>query len=774
MIPPVGFRSLARGRRRRQQAAPEARYRLRASRNPWTASRACGRATSAAGGGSQAVGWGGTPAWIRTLRGADEDATMNDLQTVTTRWRDTLVPGIDAAPAAAVAPAHELLVARAETLAAAQMADGHWTDIDYDDPALDTSWPCALHVDRLAALATAWRVPGLAQPRRQGLQEAVVRGLAAWLARDPQHWNWWYNQIGIPMPMGTALLMATPSLPPELLTGGLQVLARAHWEGATGANLTWLASIQIVRGCLEGRADRVRAAVDAIAAEVRLAAPRGEGIQADWSFHQHGEILMSGSYGLPFAVDTARLVAITQGTTFAFTDAQIDILSAYMLDGQQWMIRGRTFDYGAVGREICRQGKDAAPLLAGLEAMIRAGVPRREEFVSFAARLRQAAAEPLVGHRHFWKSDFSVHHRPAWYASVRMHSNRVDNTDSCCTHENRRSHLIADGVNLLLKTGDEYRDLFPVWDWKRLPGVTADLDEAPYIWQTVRQRGVRDFVGGVSDGTYGAAWMDLARWNLFAGKGWFFFDHEYACAGRRIQGGVFAPATAPVITTINQCHRRGAITVAGAAGRRQLADGEYRLDAVGWVHHDRVGYVFPAPGAAVVRIGTQQGRWTDIGQEPPGEVSAEVFSLWLEHGSAHQAQAYRYLVVPDIGVDGLAAYAAAPPVEVIEQKAAIAAYHRSTAVLSAVFTGPGRLVVASGPDIEVDQRCVLVYRPAGDGTLLAVANPLNLPTSVVITVGGRLRGPGVTTADDDRSRVTVQLPDGSAAGSSVVLKLEWR
>lgn len=50
----------------------------------------------------------------------------------------------------------------------------------------------------------------------------------------------------------------------------------------------------------------------------------------------------------------------------------------------------------------------------------------------------------LVGNRHYWKSDFMVHHRRGWYASARMHSTRVDNTDSCCTNENRKSHLIAD------------------------------------------------------------------------------------------------------------------------------------------------------------------------------------------------------------------------------------------------------------------------------------------------------------------------------------------
>ncbi|MFA6109194.1 MAG: polysaccharide lyase family 8 super-sandwich domain-containing protein [Candidatus Latescibacterota bacterium] len=699
---------------------------------------------------------------------------MNDLQRLADRWRDTLLPGIGEPASGKVRPDHLPVLSEAERLAASQGSDGSWSDIDYDDPAIGTSWPCAVHVDRLAALARGYRVPGLDPARRQVLHETAVRGLDLWLRRDPIHWNWWYNQIGIPMPIGAFLLLMAEDLSTDQVAGGTAILARGSWRGATGANLTWLAGIQVVRGCVEGRSELVAEAMAAVAGEVHLALPRGEGIQADWSFHQHGEILISGSYGAAFAIDSARLAALAAGTRFAFTEEQIRLLSGYMLDGQQWMIRGPVFDYGCVGREICRRGKDALALAEGCRAMVRAGVPRRDEFAAFAARLEtpQPHDSVLVGNRHYWKSDFMVHHRRGWYSSARMHSTRVDNTDSCCTNENRKSHLIADGVNLLLRTGNEYRDIFPVWDWKRLPGVTADLVEGPYIWQTVRQRAVRDLVGGVSDGLYGCAYMDLARWNTFAAKGWFFFDEEYVCLGNRVQGGIFAPSDTVLVTSVDQRHLAGEVTVSDADGMRVLPKGKHRLSQARWVHHDGVGYLFPAGGQVVVGSRIQTGRWTEIGQEPEGEVCLEVFSLWLDHGPAKKPQTYQYVVVPEIDVDAMDRYATAPSVEVLQNDASMAIRHRKLGLVQAAFAVPGSLDAGDGLVLGVDLRCLLLCHETTEGVRLAVANPLNLPGRVTVTVDRSLQGEGCTfDAATGVSSVVVDLPEGELAGSSVVREL---
>ncbi|MEW6749671.1 MAG: polysaccharide lyase family 8 super-sandwich domain-containing protein [Candidatus Latescibacterota bacterium] len=722
---------------------------------------------------------------------------MGDLEIIARRLRQEVLPGIDEPAEALVRAEHLPVVARAEELAGQLQREGRWPDIDYEDPAIDTPWPCLRHVERMACLAAGCRAPGLAPERAAALRQAVGRGLGFWLARNPVHWgvsrlvdappavtacatprlaaavcspathsdrqrrgvfspaprhgpaqvtgtgrvhwNWWYNQIGVPLHMGPVLLLLGNELPADQRRGGLAVLERARWQGATGANLTWLV-----------------------------------GIQLDWSFHQHGEVLMSGSYGASFAVDAARTAARVAGTRFAFSPEQICILSGYVLDGQQWMVRGRVFDYGCVGREICRRGKDARPLVAACRALVQAGVPRQAECEAFARRLQapHPADEALVGNRHYWKSDFMVHHRRAFYASARMHPNRVDNTDSCCTHENRRSHLIADGASFLLCTGEEYADIFPVWDWKCLPGVTADLAGEPYIWQTVRQRGVRDFVGGVSDGLYGCAFMDLARWNHFASKGWFFFDREYVCLGSRIQGGIFAPSDSQLVTSVNQCHWVGEVTACDAAGTRVLGRGARFLEEPVWVHHDGVGYCFPQGGRVVVANQAQTGRWTDVGQEPEGEVTHDVFSLWLDHGTAKAPQSYAYVVVPGIAVEELDAYAASSPVQVLQNQGSMAVWHRELRLVQAAFTGPGVLEAGDGLTLSVDRRCLLVYWDRQGTARLAVANPLNLAATVTVTISRRLAGEGCAwDAVAGVTRVTLELPQGEHAGQSAVREL---
>ena len=94
-------------------------------------------------------------------------------------------------------------------------------------------------------------------------------------------------------------------------------------------------------------------------AEIHVAAPGHEGIQADASFHQHGAVLYAGGYGAAFTDDCTRWVEFTQGTRFAPSPEQIQLLERYVLDGQQWMVRGKIYDYGVVGREIvrARQGR---------------------------------------------------------------------------------------------------------------------------------------------------------------------------------------------------------------------------------------------------------------------------------------------------------------------------------------------------------------------------------------------------------------------------------
>lgn len=99
------------------------------------------------------------------------------------------------------------------------------------------------------------------------------------------------------------------------------------------------------------------------------------------------------------------------------------------------MTRGSVTDFGGEGREITRRGQTAHYLNIAARNMLQLPTGRDVEFRDLAARASEQPAPPLVGNRHFWRSDLMTHHRPDYYASARMFSSRIANTDMPCNGE---------------------------------------------------------------------------------------------------------------------------------------------------------------------------------------------------------------------------------------------------------------------------------------------------------------------------------------------------
>jgi chondroitin AC lyase len=267
-----------------------------------------------------------------------------------------------------------------------------------------------------------------------------------------------------PKKMGKMLLLMETELAPEQMAGGLRIMARSQLR-RTGQNLIWLAENTITRSVLAG--DTM-----AVAAEIRVT--EDEGIQADFSFHQHGAIIYAGGYGRGFSLDGSQLALLAHETRFAFPQEKMDVLADYILDGQQWMIWGDTFDYSVTGREISRRGISARSLIAACERMQQLPSGRDVEFAAFARHIQGEDAPGLSagGNRYFWHSDFMVHRRPDWYASVKTASDRTLATETG-NNENLQGYHLGQGVTLFMRRGEEYEGLFPLWDWHKLPGITA-------------------------------------------------------------------------------------------------------------------------------------------------------------------------------------------------------------------------------------------------------------------------------------------------------------
>jgi chondroitin AC lyase len=649
---------------------------------------------------------------------------MKDLQTVRDRLIATLLP--PGGPQA-------LSAGDARGIVAALDAAGRWPDIDYASKQR-AHWDPGNHPRRALALARAYRAPGHALAGDKALRDATLKALRMWITEDLQCPNWWWNDIGVPEAVADAVLLMDADFPDDLRPGAAKILSRADRQDMTGQNTLWVCGVRLARGCIERDAQRVGAALARIAQEIKVTT--GEGIQPDFSFHQHGALLYNGGYGRGFSIYGPQFARLAAGTRWAFSKEKIDILTGYLLDGQAWMIRGDRFDPSAIGREIVRPGHSAAPLARACEDLPAAGAGRAEEFRAFAARLKgEKGAPPLVGNRMFYRSDFMTHQRPGWYAGVRMFSKRMA-TAELVNGEGRKSHHLADAMTVVLRSGRELDVGPPVWDWKRLPGTTCEQGPLP---DPVKQMGKTDFVGGASDGLTGAAAMHLLRGALDARLARFFLDDCIVALG----AGITCTSDNPVVTSIEQR------PAAGDAARGQAAGGR-------WTHHDGIGYVVMGTEGVTLKREAQTGSYREISE--PGAAKAvtrEMFSLWLDHGVRPAGAAYAWAAVPGASAEETARWAAAPPVRVLSNTADLQVVADTRASLTqAVFWKAGALDAPGLGRLTVDTPCVLVVQKVEGGVRLAAADPTQKAEAVTVSVGGQT--------------VRIDLPRGPEAGASVV------
>jgi chondroitin AC lyase len=489
-----------------------------------------------------------------------------------------------------------------------------------------------------------------------------------------------------------------------------------------------------------------------------------EGIQPDFSFHQHGPLLYFAGYGHDFAVDTAELAYLARETAFRFLPEQIDILTGYLLDGSRWAVHGRaTYDFAAAGRVVARPSTqdDARVLSDAARQLAVAGSSRADELEALAVRI-DGGANTMRGNRHFWRSDYQSHHGAGWSSSVKMCSTRTAPTETG-NGEALRSWYLGEGINPVWISGEDYRDLYPVWDWRRLPGLTAEqrTGELPVLdWHRAPDgsvmRGGREFVGGVSDGRRGMAVMRLAKDAITDGrKAWFFFDHEVVALGAGIEA---AAAQAPVHTTLNQTVAGdGEISHADAAGEVVLGAATVRDPR--WAHHGRIGYVFPtATGPVLLERQTRTGSWQDISRPESAEpLSRKLVTVAIDHGPGATGAGYAYITVPGVTREQTAAYSDSSPISIIANNPAVQAVrHDLLGVAQLAFYRPGHLEVATRLRVSVDAPVLLQITDEADGMTLAAANPRNAPLTVTVDCGTPVR---------------IDLPGGAAAGRPVIVRL---
>ena len=658
--------------------------------------------------------------------------------------------------------------------------DGTWPDIDYADVSR-SHWSPGQHVMRVAHLAAAYRQLLFSAEQGDALERAILTALTFWANRDPQSDNWWFNEIHTPMYIGRILLLMGDTVPRPVWDKAVTIVRRSGFE-LTGANLTWEAGNLLVLACATRDDDLLAQAAAALTREICVTTE--EGIQPDFSFHQHGPQLYMSNYGEVYSADNSRYAVVLAGTRFALSDDKLRALSGLIREGQQWFIWGSQFDYHALGRQIDNpratwRGRGFAAIC---RRMATVDTVHAQEYADFAARVtgaQAAGASGPRGNRHFWRSDVMVHRPGRFYASVRMHSTRTFATEVRVNRENLKGYHLADGVCFLMQRGDEYHGIQPVWDWRKLPGATCrDTAESLPYGPDVSSLGTTAFVGGLSDGQVGVAAMDYDKDGVQAHKAWFFLPDGWVALG----AGTTGTTDDPVTTSINQCVLKSETQLLRGEEVAPLIESRLCSDDLRGVFHDGVGYYLLAPQRTVVQAAPQSGTWTSIEERSPntGVVTQDVFSLWIDHGHRPQGGTYAYRVVPGMVETDFSTYLDVAPVSVLSNSDRVQAVQASAGTLvQAVFYEAERLVVDDGLDsslaIEPDAPCLVMVRQAEGGIVLSVADPTQMVDVLSVCLSGHYEGDDcVYDPVEASTTVTVHLPTAAEAGSTAQVMLRPR
>ncbi len=654
-----------------------------------------------------------------------------------------------------------------EDARAALLENGKFSDIDYGKVGYQ-------HTQRIFSMALEYARVGGPLLNDPALLSDIHSALHNWFSgnHDPGP-RWTDVEFRVPKYLYWTALLLGDDLPSEYVPE-IGKYTENDPENRVGMNRIWLCVYQSYWAAYTRDAGMMSRLSALMQAELAFKSPGEEGLQADFSWLQHGPQLYMGGYGMPVIIEIGQFASVLANTRFAFPDTSVKVLSAYVLRGQRWILWRNRIDYSTRGRAIVRidkPGENPPDMRSSyfwvmLEIMMDIDPANRIHYEQMRKEMDSQRGEisSLVGTRYFPRADYMVHRNGKWSATVRMVSTRTHSTEQGHS-EGLKNYFLADGGNFLYMSGHEYLNIFPVWDWRKVPGVTCEDSDAaiPYIPFADKdlRRGGSSFAGGVSDGRNGACAMVLEKDGVTARKSWFFLDNGYICLGAGIRGreGV------KLSTSVNQCLANGEAFLI-REGKQVSIAGSVQVDSPCVIYHDNVAYAFPENQQLQVHHGDQSGYresiewdrrdgdWRTLDYSKFKKITMPVFAISLSHQPDAFPGQYAYFVEPGIAQPEATLLRSDPMAEIMVNTPSLQAVRQvHDGLIQAVFYEAGSLPIDGVGTIAVSTPCILMCRSSGATLEVCLADPNQSSAAVVISLNGNPQD--------------IELPKGPHAGETV-------
>lgn len=516
--------------------------------------------------------------------------------------------------------------------------DGSWKDVDYNDSAR-TGWKPVLHAERVLGFVRAFLTIDGEYYKSYELQNAIHSTLNFWFKNKPQSRNWYYNEIGIPRTLGTAFILFEEYLNQDEKKQAIELLKDAQF-GMTGQNKVWLAGNVMMRGLLENDYNLVKQARDSIVSEIITG--NKEGIKDDWCFHQHGSQQQFGNYGLAFLCTMSSFSCLLDGTSLAFSHDQLNTLLSLIINGYQWILWKGKMDINALGRQLFIDAPDLKAIAVAFAASELGNGLFSDETKDIIDNCFKNSNN-LNGYNYFWQSDYAILRMKEWMASLKMSSNRVLGTESL-NGDNKKGYYLGDGVLFVYENSNEYSNIFPLWDWRKIPGITCynDTSSVPLLKNSYLPGNSGKFVGGITLGESGMNVMEFERDGLKAHKLWLFTPKAILAMGSDIK----SDSSLNVTTSIEQCWLSDTFFVYNKNNKWDnnilLQNKRKELRLI----NGSKGYIIPN-SQYIINIKNKSAYWNDImsvyGHQ---RASGKVLNIYIDHGKSPQNDSYIYYIIP--------------------------------------------------------------------------------------------------------------------------------
>ncbi|WP_226672056.1 polysaccharide lyase family 8 super-sandwich domain-containing protein [Rossellomorea aquimaris] len=583
--------------------------------------------------------------------------------------------------------------------------EGTFSDISYRENA-ENPRETVQHLERLETMAKAYRTHQ--DPK---LKKDILSGLDYWNTHPVKAENWWWNKLRIPMILSNILLLMDGELPAGTGKDSVKLL-QTYMESESpplhGLNLLQAEKVNYVNGLLKEDPDSIKQAISSIEESLKVSSI---GIQPDMTFHQHEQSVQTGTYGIRYALESARMFTFVHGTSYAFSKKDYHLLSHFILDGIQWFITGDTFDYTSLGRGITRKDNELQDVIATARMMEKLQTNRSDDFTRLIERL-EGKRPPFTGNRAYEKSGLMVHHQKDYYSSVRVLPEEMTSSEPYYNGEGINNRHMADGANLFYLKGNGYAGIFPVWDWRKIPGTTvvhSDEKKEPLS-------GENNDTFMFSDGKNGVSAMNMKYQELSAKKSWFFFGDTIVALGADIH----SESKHPIVTTVDQRIWNSPVETSETS---TLDDSTHKtIDKPSWIYHDGIGYLFPGNNDRIhLMLNKREASWNKINQRYKGEpqVKENVLSLWINHGHNPESNRYQYIVVPGATKEEFNAVKKDSPIEIIRNDQDVQAVENTKLQLTeAVFWNADTLKTPDGSFISMNQAGIIQLKQDGGEWIL--------------------------------------------------------